>query len=153
MALVISGYTYITHKIINRPWGPECRATFADADGTHINEVFPIPSADATNQQLVDIISPFLASRKAAIDRDAAIDKRFSSLGPEVKEALFWLIRKIRQYPNATYAQAEKTWNAEWADSLFTFAKLAAYVQRMVGDVTWAGFNTYVINHEFEGLD
>ena len=86
-------------------------------------------------------------------EREAKFDKRFDNLGTEVKEALFWLIRKIRQYPNATYAQAETAWNAEWADSLSTFAKLAAHVQKLAGGVTWANFKTYVINHEFEGLD
>lgn len=25
----ISGYTYITHKLIDRPWYPECRFTVA----------------------------------------------------------------------------------------------------------------------------
>lgn len=153
MALTIEGYTHITHKLSQRSWGPEVRFTFADAAGVHSNEVLSVPSMDVTNRQLIDIITPFLARIKAAQDREAALVKIFSNLGPEVKEAIFWLIRKIRQYPNATYAQAETAWNAEWADSLFTFAKLATYVQRLTGDVTWAQFKTYVINHEFEGLD
>ena len=32
----IEGYTYITHKLIDRPWYPECRYTFARSDGSHI---------------------------------------------------------------------------------------------------------------------
>lgn len=89
----------------------------------------------------------------ASKEREAKFSKVFDHLGTEVKEALRWLILKIRQYPNATYAQAETQWNNEWADSLFTFAKLAAHVQRIAGDVTWAQFKTYVINHYFEGID
>lgn len=32
MALAIEGYTYIAHKLIQRPWGAECRFTFADGN-------------------------------------------------------------------------------------------------------------------------
>ncbi len=75
----------------------------------------------------------------------------FDDIGIEVREALHWLVRKIRQYPNATYAQAEAAWNAEFADRLFTFAKLTEYVQqRIAPNITWAQFKTYVINHHFE---
>ena len=42
MALTIPDYTYIAHKLINRPWGPEVRFTVARSDGSHINEVIPI---------------------------------------------------------------------------------------------------------------
>ena len=41
MTLEIEGYTYITHKLINRPWGPEIRFTMARPDGSHINAVLP----------------------------------------------------------------------------------------------------------------
>jgi hypothetical protein len=74
-------------------------------------------------------------------------------MGLEVREAIYWMIRRIRQSPNATLAQAETAWNAEWADSLFTFTKLVAFVQRVAGNITWAQFGTYVINHYFEGID
>lgn len=153
MALAIEGYTYIAHKLIQRPWGPECRFAFADTNGEHINGVVAIPSMETTNQQLIAIVTPFLTQYKAARGREARIIRIFDDLGPEIKEAIFWLIRNVRRYPNATYAQAETAWNAEWADSLFTFAKLATFVQKRVRDVTWANFKTYVINHEFEGLD
>jgi len=71
MALEIEGYTYITHKLINRPWGPEIRFTMARPDGSHINAVLPIPSMDATNQQLIDIVSAYLARLKEVEDMEA----------------------------------------------------------------------------------
>jgi hypothetical protein len=149
----IEGYTYIAHKLIQRPWGPECRFTFARPDGSHINDVIPIPSVDISTADLTALVTTYLGRMKAEEGRQALFSHVFDQAGPEVKEAVFWLIWQIRQYPNATYAQAETAWNAAWADSLFTFAKLASYVQKLAGDVTWANFKTYVINHYFEGID
>lgn len=149
----IAGYTYIAHKIIPRPWGVECRFTMAKPDGSHINDIVMVPNVNISNADLTVKVAAFLAWMKARDDRKALFSNAFDNVGPEVKEALFWLIRQIRQYPNATYAQAETAWNAAWADSLFTFAKLTAYVQNLAGGVTWANFKTYVINHLFEGVD
>jgi hypothetical protein len=56
MALEIEGYTYITHKLINRPWGPECRYTVARPDGTHINDVVPVSSMKIEEMELVTVI-------------------------------------------------------------------------------------------------
>lgn len=150
----IPNYTYVTHKLISRPWGQECRFTVKNANGKFIDDVVPIKSMAVEESELVDTISKRLALWKEAEDREAITYHFFDHVGPEIKEALFWLIRKIRQYPNATYAQAETQWNEEWADSLFTFAKLTAYIQnRIKANITWANFKTYVINHYFEGLD
>lgn len=149
----IPGYTYITHKLIQRPWGPECRFTVSDPAGVHVNEVVAIPSMEATEVSLVEIISARLARMKAIGDREATFSKAFDNCGPELKQAIFWMVRKIRANPTATLAQATTAWNAEWADSLFTFDKLVAFVQREAGNVTWAQFRTYVINHNFRGID
>lgn len=152
--MIIPGYTYITHKLIQRPWGPECRFTIADLSGNHINDVITIKGMDITEADLVFAISNRLAIIKEARDYEALVCHYFDGIGIEVREALYWLVRKIRQYPAATYAQAEAAWNAEYADSLFTFAKLAAFVQNIIApNITWAQFKTYVINHHFEGLN
>lgn len=153
MALIIPNYTYITHKLIPRPWGPECRFTVARPDGTHINEVVSIKTMQINDTDLVAIISNLLARMKTEEDRQAKFSRVFDSYGPEIKQAVHWIIRKVRANPNATVAQAETAWNAEWADSLFTFDKMVTFVQREVGNVTWAQFKTFVINHYFEGVD
>lgn len=43
----LTGYTYIQHKIKQRPWGLECQFTVARADGSHINEVIGLPDDKA----------------------------------------------------------------------------------------------------------
>ncbi len=154
MALVIEGYIYITHKLISRPWGPECRFTVARSTGAHINEVIPIKDIVISDFDLQIVISNRLAQIKYIEDYESKRCHFFDDLGIEVREALNWLIRNIRQYPNATYAQAETRWNAEFAESLFTFAKLTVFIQnRIERNITWANFKTYVINHHFEGID
>jgi len=57
----IPGYTYVTHKLIDRPWGPECRYTVRDADGKLLDDVAAIPAMSVTEDALVDIISARLA--------------------------------------------------------------------------------------------
>ena len=149
----IEGYTYITHKLIDRPWYPECRYTFAKADGSHINEVIRIPDMGISNEDLKALVFARLAKLKAAEDREAKFCRIIDAFGPELKEALLWLIRKIREYPNATLAQAETAWNAEWSDSLFEFDRLVTFVRNQFGSVTWDAFKIYVIDRYFEGID
>lgn len=55
----IDGYTYIAHKLINRPWGPECRFTVARIDGSHINEVIGIASMDIAENDLAVLIKTY----------------------------------------------------------------------------------------------
>jgi hypothetical protein len=58
----ISGYTYITHKLIDRPWYPECRFTVARlTDNSHINEVIRIPSMKVEEKELVKLLEVELA--------------------------------------------------------------------------------------------
>lgn len=65
MALSIPGYTYIQHKTIQRPWGPECQFTVADVNGNHINETVAIPSVDS----LPAVLEPIIADRIAQVVR------------------------------------------------------------------------------------
>jgi len=53
--------TYITHKLIKRPWGAECRFTVAKDDNTHINEVISIPSINIEESELIKLIEQRLA--------------------------------------------------------------------------------------------
>ena len=151
MALTIPDYTYVTHKLINRPWGPEVRFTVKDSNNQFIDEVTPIKSMSATDSELVEVISGVLARIKAAKDHAALFSHDFDGMGEELKQAFRWLVQKIRQYPNATLTQAETAWNAEWADSLFTWDKLVVHFRNRVGGITWNKFKTFVINRKFEG--
>ena len=148
----IPGYKYIGHRIMIRPWGIECLFT-VDRDGQHFNDIVMVETGNENETVIADAIVKRLVPVIAAIQRESIRCKEFDNVGPELKEALFWLVKQIRKYPNATLAQAQTAWNSAWADSLFTFEKLAVYVQRQVGGVTWDGFKTYVINHVFEGVD
>lgn len=160
MALTIPDYTYITHKLVQRPWGPTLRFTVGRSDGPDINEVLPISSMQATDSELVTVISAYLAKwremeqmERDAQEREANTCRDFDNSGEEVRKALHWLVRKIRQYPNATVTQAEAQWNNEWADSLFTWDKLVTFMRRKVGGLKWGEFKTYVIEHRFVGID
>lgn len=148
----IEGYTYITHKIAPRKWGDVCRFTFAKPDGELINGVVSVPE-NVTNEELISLISTYLAQLKAREDDEALYSHVFDDAGQEVKEALFWLIEKIRQYPSATLEQAETQWDLVWSESIFDFDRLVAHIRKIAGDVTWDQFKTYVINKKFEGLD
>lgn len=52
----LTGYTYIQHKIKERPWGPEVQFTAARTDGSHINEVIALTSATPIEQELTALI-------------------------------------------------------------------------------------------------
>lgn len=145
----------LTHRFLKkklRPWGWE--ALVEVLDGTKVLEgLTPTFDHEPTNEEVDSAMVEIKNRIQARLDYEAVRSRVFDDLGLEVKEVLFWLIRKIRENPNATYAQAETVWNATWADSLFTFAKLTAHVQRLAGGVTWNQFKTYVINRKFEGVD
>jgi len=57
----IKNYTYITHKLIQRPWVAECRFTVVKDDNTHINEVIIIPSMNIEESELIKLIEQRLA--------------------------------------------------------------------------------------------
>lgn len=52
----IPGYTYITHKLVQRLWGAECRYTVARPDGTHINDVVAISSMKLDEAEIEKIV-------------------------------------------------------------------------------------------------
>ena len=52
----IEGHQYITHKIIPRPWGIECRFTVARSDGTHINEIVMLNDGLEDEAQIASLI-------------------------------------------------------------------------------------------------
>jgi hypothetical protein len=57
----IKDHTYITHKLIDRPWYPECRFTVARlTDDSHINEVIRIPSMKVEETDLAKLIEAAL---------------------------------------------------------------------------------------------
>jgi hypothetical protein len=145
----------LTHRILKkilRPWGWEARVEVLN--GTVVLEgLTPTFDHDPTTAEIDSAMVEIKDRMQARLDYRAVQSEIFDNMGPEIKEAVFWLIRKIRENPNATYAQAETVWNATWADSLFTFAKLTAHVQGLAGGITWNQFKTYVIGKKFEGVD
>ena len=62
----IPGYEYITHKLIERPWGCELRYTVKDASGNLIDDVVSIPAMDISDNELVTIITERLSLLTAA---------------------------------------------------------------------------------------
>jgi len=150
----IAGYTYIAHTVANRDWGPICQFTVARPDdGSHVNAQITIPSLSMTTQELIPFVETYLVALTAYEADQALYSHVFDHVGEEIKEALFWLIEKIRQFPGATLAQAETQWNTQWADSIFDFDRFVMHVRRLADDVTWDQFKTFVINRKFEGLD
>jgi hypothetical protein len=145
----------LTHRFIKkklRPWGWE--ALVEVLNGTVVLEgVTPTLDHDPTTEEINSAMVEIKNRIQARLDYQSVQSTVFDSMGPEIKEAVFWLILKIRQNPNATYAQAETVWNATWANSLFTFAKLTSLVQSLAGGITWNEFKTYVINHKLNGTD
>ena len=53
----IEGYEYIAHKIINRPWGVECRFAVKKPDGDDINDIVIIKDEKVTEKELVELIT------------------------------------------------------------------------------------------------
>jgi len=145
----------LTHSIIQKrrsPWGWEALVEVRDGSIV-IENLTPTFDHDPTIEE-IDLRMVEIKNRiQTKLNYEASRSVVFDAVGPEVKEALFWLITKIRENPAATYAQAETAWNTTWANSLFTFAKLTAYVQRMAGGITWNQFKIYVINRNFQGID
>lgn len=147
--------TYQEAKRRVRPWGFETRVAIWK-DGNHV-ETFTTHwqpnEGTPTEEQISERIDARLVKIQARLDWLAKQSTVFDEYGPEIKEAVFWLIRKIRQYPGVTLTQAETAWNDEWADSLFTWDRMVAWVRARAGNITWDQFKTYVIDHTFEGVD
>lgn len=52
----LKNYTLVAYKLIQRPWGPECRYTVARLNGSHINEVISIPNLKIDEMSLATLI-------------------------------------------------------------------------------------------------
>jgi hypothetical protein len=59
--LEISRYKYITHKIIPRPTGTECRFTMVNKEGRYFDEVIRVPKEKIADKDLVKLILAHLA--------------------------------------------------------------------------------------------
>ncbi len=59
----IEGYAYITHAIIPRPWGIECRFTVADQDGNHINDIVMLGDGSEDEETIAGMILSKLQSQ------------------------------------------------------------------------------------------
>ena len=145
-------YTWQNIRRRNRRYGYEVTAELLQ-EGVVIEGLRHVFQQDPTDGEIISGIQRIIARREAEDTEMATRDTLLSDVGPEVLEALKWLVTQIRKYPNATYAQATTAWNAAWADSLFSFDKFAAYILKRIGNITWDRFKTYVINHKIEGID
>lgn len=54
--MIIKDYKYITHKLIQRLWGAECRFTVAKLDDSHINDVISVPDLKIDEKELSELI-------------------------------------------------------------------------------------------------
>lgn len=87
----IEGYQYITHAIIPRPWGIECRYTVADQDGNHINDIVMLSDGKEDEETIAEKILYKLQSQAAVEEEPPA--KLYTE--DEVNELLrdAWVLR------------------------------------------------------------
>ena len=69
--LELPGYKYITHKIIPRSTGTECRFT-VDKEGRHFNEVILVPDEKITDEDLTKLMLSCLAQVDHSVDEIAS---------------------------------------------------------------------------------
>lgn len=72
----IAGYTYITHKLISRPWGSECRFTVKTENGVNIDDVIPVPSTKIEENDLAKLILARLDLRTAPPEQPFVVAER-----------------------------------------------------------------------------
>lgn len=58
----IPNYTYVTHRIIARPWGIECNFTVRDITGNDINDTITVTSAVVDESEIAELITTRLQS-------------------------------------------------------------------------------------------
>jgi len=136
-----------------RLWGEEVKVVIKEGL-LHIQTLIlefkgESPSEETIQKRIDRHISQIQAHIDFELNRAVEVD----ILDPPIKEALFWLVKKIRANPDATLAQAETVWNTEMADKIFDFDKLVSKIKATIGNITWDQFKTYVINKKFEGVD
>ena len=101
----IEGYQYITHKIIPRPWGIECRFTVARPDGTHINEIVMLNDGLEDEAQIASLI----------IGKLKVIDVPLETLIPEriytETEVKNLMVEKGYLIPEENLSDLKSKWN------------------------------------------
>ncbi|KKL97820.1 hypothetical protein LCGC14_1830610 [marine sediment metagenome] len=146
----------LTHNEVSRkqrPWGFEVREVVWDGS-THI-ETFTVSWRNQfgipTEQAITNRINQRLQKIQERLDFEAV---RGIDVEEQYREAFFWIVRKVRENPDATLDQARNFWNINMSEQLFDFDKLVVYFRKLAGtNITWNQFKTYVINKKFEGVD
>lgn len=146
----------LTHNEVSRkqrPWGFEVREVVWDGPD-HI-ETFTVSWRNQfgipTEAHIANRIARRVLKIQNRLDFEAV---RGIDVEEQYREAFFWLVKKVRQYPDATLTQAENFWDTNMGDQLFNFNKLVSYFRSLAGQsITWNQFKIYVINKKFEGVD
>ncbi len=146
----------LTHNEVSRkqrPWGFEVREVVWDGSA-HI-ETFTISWRNQfgipTEQHIINKINQRVQKIQDRLDFEAV---RGIDVENQYREPFFFLVQKIREYPDATLNQARNFWDANMSEQLFDFDKLVTYFRNLAGsNITWNQFKTYVINKKFEGMD
>ena len=63
------------------------------------------------------------------------------------------IILRIREYPNATLAQAQAYIDATFPNDVINFTILYQKYLNLLNLANWAAFKTFVITHKFRGID
>ncbi len=145
----------LTHNEVSRkqrPWGFEVREVVWDGS-THIETFtvswrnqFGVPS----EKSIMNRINQRVQKIQERLDFEAV---RGIDVEEQYQEAFFWIVRKVRENPDATINQARNFWDTNMTEQLFDFDKLVDYFLSLVENLTWNQFKTYVINKKFEGMD
>lgn len=65
----IKNYKYIAHKLVERPWGVECRFTVRTMDGRELNDIAMVESLKLDEKELaIEIEKRLLASDLPPLD-------------------------------------------------------------------------------------
>jgi len=151
MALEIEGYDYITHKIVQRPWGKECRFTVKGTKG-NIDDVISV-AENVTDEELVLKIKNHAEYRERQKDREDRTCQVFDNTGPEVRQALNWIVRYIKANPTKNKSQVKQAFGNAFTTSVFDFDNFVDYLIMQTETGKWSSFVVYVTNHFFEEID
>jgi len=94
MAIELTGYKYIQHKLKTRPWGCECQFTFvSELDGRTFNEVISIPSLKIEEKDLTLCIEERLKLISAPVLPEPEPEKTYTQSEVEavLKEKKYFL--------------------------------------------------------------
>jgi hypothetical protein len=82
----IPGYKYLTHKIITRPWGVECRFAVRRDNEPDFNDIVMVSSEKADEKELVELIVARLKLCDRPKDQDIVSERTYTET--EVKRLL-----------------------------------------------------------------